>query len=159
MTSGVYIRQIRPIQDRFWEKVNIAGDDECWEWQACRTKIGYGQFGIRNRIWKAHRIAWLLTHKQNPRDKFICHHCDNPSCCNPKHLFLGNNQLNMQDKAQKGKSNGELNNYSKLVTQEVLDIRMLYSTGEYSQQRLGDMYNVSRTCIKKIVQRKTWRHI
>lgn len=159
MTSGIYTRKIRPIHERFWEKVDIRGEDECWEWTAFRTDTGYGQFGIRNTLWKAHRVAWMLTHKKNPKDSFICHHCDNPPCCNPKHLFVGNNQLNMQDKARKGKSNGELNNANKLTSDEVIEIRNLYSQKEHSMNKLSEIFGVSRGCISKIIHRKTWRHI
>jgi len=98
---------------RFWSKVAIGAPDECWPWTGSVNEHGYG--GIRlggrsGRLWKAHRIAYLITHpgeKLAPADH-ICHHCDNPPCCNPAHLYKGDYRTNVDDMVRRGRqSKGE----------------------------------------------------
>jgi len=159
MPSGVYHHKSRLISERFWDKVDKRSDNECWEWKAYKTPEGYGQFGVKNIIFKAHRVAWMLhTGDTLYNGEFVLHKCDNPSCVNPNHLFLGNNQLNMADKASKGRSNGELNNSHKLTEQQVIQIRQAHQNGT-TKYKLARKYDVSNGCITKIVTRQTWRHI
>jgi hypothetical protein len=94
--------------ERFWAKVDKAGSDECWEWTATRNEHGYG--GIRlggrgGRLWKAHRVAFMLTTERFdlPADVHVCHHCDNPPCCNPAHLYAGDYGTNTRDRLERGR--------------------------------------------------------
>jgi hypothetical protein len=80
---------------RFWDKVDKSGD--CWLWTASKTHQGYGYFRFDGTMRKAHRMSWLLANGEIPDEMFVCHTCDNPSCVNPEHLWLGNNQDNMDD--------------------------------------------------------------
>jgi hypothetical protein len=95
-----------PMPDRFWAKVDRSGGlDACWPWMGSRTEEGYGQFWDGQRIEHAARVAWRLhTGKEVPSDKHALHHCDNPPCCNPAHLWLGTNQNNSTDRARKGRT-------------------------------------------------------
>lgn len=96
-----------PELERFWRFVdkNAGG---CWVWTG-GTSNGYGMFrthrdGERMQI-KAHRYSWELHNKQPvPRDRIICHHCDNPGCVNPAHLYAGTPLSNMQDKHARGRA-------------------------------------------------------
>lgn len=92
----------------FWNKVNILGDDDCWEWKRSRNIAGYGWYRDNKIITLSHRKAWSLVNGEIPEGMFICHHCDNPPCCNPKHLFLGTAADNNRDRDKKGRGWGKV---------------------------------------------------
>ena len=147
--------------ERFWKKVEIKGPDECWPWTGCRDKRNYGyvRFRLQKRLQAAHRVAYFFTHGELPL-LHICHKCDNPPCCNPKHLFPGTNQENIQDAVNKGRMcRGEKRPQSKLTERSVLEIRRIYSEGHVSQYKLAKQFRVGRSAIEKIVMRRTWAHI
>lgn len=96
----------RPIEERFWSKVNKADNKEdCWEWIAsCRGKFGYGSISYKKKHIDAHRLSWILHNGEIESSKiFVCHKCDNPKCVNPHHLFLGSHSDNMKDAYDKGR--------------------------------------------------------
>ncbi len=99
-----------PLSHRFWDKVQIGTVDECWEWMAAKDPRGYGRIGGddrrpsgRKRTELAHRVAYKMKVGPVPDGLFVCHHCDNSGCCNPKHLFLGTCKDNNQDMYRKGR--------------------------------------------------------
>ena len=93
----------QPIQERFRQKVAVGHKKECWEWQGNRDQYGYGVIFYNGKLAKAHRLSWTL-HFGNITDGLcVCHHCDNPSCVNPSHLFLGTHQDNAKDRESKGR--------------------------------------------------------
>lgn len=88
----------------FWSKIAIKSDDECWLWLFSRDKNGYGYFSFQGKTLKAHKVAYLLTCHGPLQFKYhICHSCDNPSCCNPKHLWAGTSQQNTKDRNNKNR--------------------------------------------------------
>lgn len=92
----------RSIEERFWAKV--ARSDGCWLWLAAKDGCGYGHFYPESRkLMKAHRMAWELLKGSIPDCLCVLHHCDNPSCVNPDHLFLGTKKDNTQDAIAKGR--------------------------------------------------------
>lgn len=143
-----------------WKRINIKGDDDCWEWGGYLKKDGYGTISINSLLYYVHRVVYILTYGSIPNEKLILHHCDNRKCCNPKHLFLGTDQDNSNDMLYKHRQNrGEKVNTNKLTTLQVLKIRKLYSTGNYLQRELGEIYEITSRNICSIVNNKTWRHI
>ena len=97
-----------PILRRFFSNVRISEPDACWEWIGSKYTVGYGQFSIpvdgRNRTMVgAHRFAWALAFGKTPKGMFVCHHCDNPPCVRPDHLFLGTHTENIRDMLRKGR--------------------------------------------------------
>lgn len=98
----------RPVADRFWERVEVADSDECWEWQGSCFPKGYGQMWVGPKgsgtMCRTHRLSWWMHRGPIPDGLKILHHCDNPPCVNPSHLFLGTNDDNMEDMVSKGRS-------------------------------------------------------
>lgn len=97
--------------ERFWGYVTIKTEDECWEWSGGKTGK-YGAFNVKyENGWntaRANRVAYMLTTGVDPKEMFVCHHCDNPPCCNPVHLFLGTHPDNVDDAKSKNRySSGE----------------------------------------------------
>jgi hypothetical protein len=91
----------RNTEQKFWNKVNILGADDCWEWRGQRDKDGYGQCAFHGSIRRAHRLAFRFT--TGEESKVVCHRCDNPACCNPHHLFGGTQTDNIRDRDRKGR--------------------------------------------------------
>src|SRR3990167_6332282 len=92
-----------PKEQRFWRMVYRT--DWCWLWLGAKLKKGYGVFRetCPRRSVLAHRVAYELANGPIPGGKFVCHHCDNPSCVRPSHLFLGTQKDNMADCSRKGR--------------------------------------------------------
>lgn len=78
---------------------------DCWEWQGAKDNKGYGVVGHRRRKYKAHRLSYQAFISTPPDSLNVCHKCDNPSCVNPEHLFLGTQKDNAKDMVFKGRMN------------------------------------------------------
>ena len=146
----------------FWGKVDIRGNEDCWEWKAGKDTHGYGRFLDKSTdtYLGSHRMSWRIHFGDIPDGMCVCHKCDNPACVNPNHLFLGTHKDNMDDMVSKGRgATGEKQPTHKLKELEVFEIRRLYSTGKFTEKMLGKMFRVCFQSISFIVNRKTWTHI
>jgi len=149
------------LRERFWQKVEKRGPDECWEWLAYKSPRGYGYFGISGKTEKAHRVCFSLSYGSIPEGIYVLHHCDNPGCVNPSHLFLGTHADNMADMKNKGRHHyckGEAHPESKLTNGKVMWIREMLNMGIY-QRVIGDFFGVTRSTISLISRGKKWTHI
>lgn len=141
------------LENRFWMHVNKQDADSCWMWMGSHTKEGYGNFNSS----KAHRISYQLHFGEFPPYMDVLHKCDNPSCVNPDHLFLGTAQDNSDDMKRKGRaSRGEASGNSKLTAQDVIDIRQGISDKK-SCVDLGRRFGVTSTAISDIKRGRTWK--
>lgn len=144
----------------FWGRVARGAPHVCWEWQAGKTDRGYGLFRWDGRNQRTHRIAFFLTHGRWPEPEG-CHTCDNPSCCNPAHIFEGTQADNMQDKQQKGRAVGARGSQSgkaKLTEWAVCAIMARWLQGTPKKQ-IAREFNVSDFCIRSIISGRTWSHL
>lgn len=147
------------VSERFWSKVDVQGPDDCWEWQAHRDRKGYGKFQMSNSR-PAHRVAWELANGAIQNDLFVCHRCDNPSCCNPAHLFLGTNDDNLKDAVRKGRTSRGVNRpNSKLTPEIVIEARRRYQAGEFSNNLATEFGVDEHTMYSAIIGKKSWQWI
>lgn len=147
------------IKDRIWKKINVKGENECWEWKGCKFPNGYGNIRYKKKCALTHRVIYELTYGNIPENLLVCHRCDNPSCCNPNHLFLGTCKDNLDDMRRKKRwkcssRRNELNSHCKLTNIQVLEIKRLYETKLYSYKKLSKIYNVTYGHIGKIINNK-----
>lgn len=151
---------------RFWDKVAKGSLDACWPWTGYVTPPwGYGQFGLRYKLYLAHRVAWALTHRTSPDGLVIRHECDNPKCCNPAHLVAGTQMENVRDMIKKGRDDhsknprGQDQHRAKLTDEQVREIWRLHIDHGWGQRRLGAAFGVTAPNIHSILSGATWRHL
>lgn len=147
----------REIEYRFWTKVQKGADNECWPWQSSISR-GYGMIAGWGRPQYAHRIAYALVRGDIPLGGHVLHECDNPVCCNPKHLFLGDQLANMRDRNAKGRANwarGERAGHAKLTEAQALEI---YNAKGLFRE-IAEKYGVNPGTVFKIKMGKSWRHV
>lgn len=160
---------------RFWSKVDQSGGpDACWPWTKGRYQKGYGSFGVGGKNKGSHRVAYELVKGPIPAGLCVCHRCNNPRCCNPRHLATGTYAENSRYAVLCGRvasgdrhgshkhpeawARGEAHGQSKLTYSVVRQIRNLAKSGELHRV-LGAMFGVNRTAIAKVVRRETWIRI
>lgn len=142
--------------DRFWSKVDKSGS--CWEWVGARNNKGYGQIRINKRLLLAHRVGYELENSKIPDGMCVLHRCDNPSCVNPSHLFLGtvaDNNRDMHDKGRAVDNRGERSGKAKLKEEDVKWIRQLGAP----YRKIAKCFGISSAQVSQIKNRNQWRHV
>ena len=156
-------RPASSLGQRFAKHAGAGG--VCHEWRGPKTAKGYGLIqsnesdGGPRRYFLAHRVAWELFHGAIPDNFHVCHKCDNPSCVNPGHLFLGTNADNHHDKAVKDRSAfGLRNGNHKLNPAKVREIRRLLSGG-LSHREIASKFSIDHSTVSQIWRGVTWRRV
>lgn len=161
-------RTEQEIIEDFWARVDRKSPAECWEWQGGKNghgKDSYGVFWARGTRYKAHRFTFEVSCRKLMRGELACHHCDNPSCCNPSHIYAGTHRDNARDCIERGRRNMERGSdryNARLNEEKVREIRQLYQkrkVGGMGIDRLSEIYGVGRTMIYAIIKRRRWAHV
>lgn len=174
----------KSIEERLWAKVDRDGPipkhrpdlGQCWLWTGRRNAWGYGALKF-NRQQLAHRIMWLVTFGPIPAETpCVLHHCDNPLCVNPSHLWVGTNADNVADRVRKGRSavlsgdlsgmhrnperaaRGERCHMSKLTAADIRVIRRLRQEGRFLRE-IAARFNIGISTVHHVVADRTWRHV
>lgn len=147
--------------NRFWSKVDIGSDDQCWIWKARKetTKFQYGRFSFNGRNEHAHRVSYLLSNGEIPKGLYVLHTCDNPTCVNPKHLFLGTSTDNMRDMESKGRGRHpslENGSKAKLTNDQAAEI---FTRGNHGEKRcdLAKEFGISSVAVSYICIGRNWK--
>ena len=165
-TNHVYWLMDQSLGARFWAKVNCAGTHQshmktcCWEWTGGGDGRGYGAIRVSGRMQKAHRLtlSWTVG---RPLTKHALHHCDNPLCVRPSHLYEGTQLQNSKDAADRQRLSGragELNLNAKLTEASVKEIRTRAAAGD-ARPSLAKEYGVSVALISHVINRRAWKHV
>ena len=181
------------LKERFFSKTKRASEPRtgmatpCLEWQAAKSN-GYGRIGTDSKKTEtASRLAWKLKHGDVPRELHVCHHCDNPSCVDVEHMFLGTDADNSADMVSKNRQckgerksaimkrvacrgermreiaranaiRGERNKWAKLTEDDVRTVFKLRANGLLMKD-IGSSLGVKINCISRILSRKRWGHV
>lgn len=152
----------KPLSDaneRFWARVDKNGpvhpalQTPCWLWTGGLNKYGYGKTSAGKKHIGAHRLSWMLTNGAIQDGLNVLHHCDNPKCVNPQHLYLGSHADNHRDMIARNRIVGR-----KLLAKDVQNIRLLRANGK-SYKAIGDMYAVSATTASQVVKRNRYSEV
>jgi hypothetical protein len=138
------------------------GIDGCWEWPGFKNEDGYGRGRYLGKKGSAHRFSWQINFGEIPTGMCVCHHCDNPACINPKHLFLGTHIDNMRDMRKKGRGadfSGERNPRAKLTAQDVIEMRKKYVRVKYSTCMLAREYGVTQRAAWLAITGNGWKNL
>lgn len=155
----------KPAIERFCRMCKRDRKTDCWLWQGAVGKNGYGMGfsivgGHGGKGVGAHRASYMIFIGPIPDDLFVLHKCDNRRCVNPKHLFLGTHQDNMNDMRRKGRGlQGEDISWSKLTEKDVIEIRKSYVPYRVTFKMLAEHYGVCMQLISMVVRREIWRHV
>ena len=145
-----------PISTKRSFEEKVRKTDSCWLFTGAKNRYGYGWFKEVN----AHRCAWIIYKGEIPKNMFVLHKCDTPSCVNPDHLFLGTQADNLADMDRKGRrgtydKRGEGNSRARLTNEDVLAIRI----SKADPKIIAHQYAICVKHVSHIRARRSWKHV
>ena len=160
------IRKSKPISkpfkgkrntiEKFWNKVQIGKENDCWPWKGKPNVHGYGRFGLNRKMYMAHKLSFILMGGKFTKHKnYGCHKCNNPICVNPNHVKAGTHEENMRDKSFTICQKGENAVCVKLTERQVRKIRKLLSSGMFARV-IAKRYKVHEQTIYFIKHKRNW---
>ena len=150
--------KIRPVEERFWEKVRKT--NSCWLWTGVPNKEGYGRFYVNGADVYTHRYSYQLHYGSIPDGLDVLHECDTPACVNPAHLKTGTQTDNMKDKEARGRGNqpkGEQCGQAKVTEAMVQKIHADYAKG-LTQKQIASTLPISQVQVSNILNGKAWKN-
>ena len=135
------------LEERFWAKVQKT--DGCWLWIGATTSNGYGCLRAKSRFLYAHRVSWEFHYGPVPEGMDVCHHCDNPPCIRPDHLFAGTDSENIKDAYRKGRKIPPPG-HPKVTLRQIATIRLLYAEG-VRQAMIGQQFSITSVQVSRII--------
>ena len=152
----------KELVDTFFSHVVQSDEESCWLWAGPTISGGYGWVSFRKGRGgeTAHRFSYEIHKGPIQQGLVVRHTCDRPWCVNPNHLLTGTQQDNMADMKRRGRSRRDPTTHkmTKLTPDDVRSIRSLIQQGD-SQGSIAKRFNVSRSTIADIAQRRTWSYV
>ena len=162
------LRTQHRVVERFLGKILIS--DECWKWLGSKNNRGYGKFGLHpHKMIYAHRFSYELfigaipgPYDRRIQNNLICHHCDNPPCVRPSHLFLGTQSDNLSEVFIKGRRpvqippSGEANPFAKITAVQAEEIRRRYNEFDAPIKILASEYGIGTSTIWRIINNQSY---
>lgn len=146
-----------------WDRVDKRGEDDCWEWTGSRNRWGYGACQYGGKCVNASRAAYIDSFGEILGGLVVCHKCDNPACCNPRHLFAAAQADNLTDCRNKGRArylygSGHPRPTAKLSEDDVRLAKKLYASG-VTQTSIARQMGVNSATISRAVRGYCWAHL
>ena len=153
-------RRILPLREELLAHIAVTKDG-CWEWTGIKNNHGYGRLTYTPNRYLTHRLYWQLFIGEIPQGLVVCHHCDNPPCMNPDHLFLGTLSDNQQDASRKGRNHsgrwdGEDHPMAKITNATAHEIKDALAAGE-RVYRIAKRFGVHPSTVGNIKSGLQWR--
>ena len=135
--------------------------DGCWLWSGPTKQTGYGQIRFRHQRWLAHRLAFVLAFGEIPAGKCVCHRCDNPRCCRPDHLVLGDQADNISDRIERGRcARGSRHGQAKLTEADVIAMRAMFAADRaFSFAKAAVAFGVTKRTASQAIRGEMWCHV
>lgn len=154
--NSIYFEKAK---QRILKNIIISSLTGCWNWTKAHNGVKYGVMYFKRRQQYVHRVSFELFNGKSAGRFHVCHKCDNPSCCNPDHLFLGTDKDNMEDCRRKGRGiHGSRCTNSKLNPGDVVEIKRLLKIG-ISQQKIAKQFRIAQTTVSGIKIGRYWKHL